>query len=77
MKTIAVENVDYSILTPIASNGVPTILMCLSHDTVKMEKERNKTGPSLKIETTDSSLETFMMTLNTIQSEIDQLLNIQ
>ena len=77
MKIISVEKIDYSILTPISSNGTPSVLLHVSPNKDKKGRGNYKTEQPLKIETTDSSLKMFMKTLNTIQNEIDQLLNIQ
>ena len=77
MKIITVKNIDYSILTPIASNSAPSVLIHLSPDRVKNGRGNDETEQPFKIETTNSSLKTFMTTLNTIQVEIDRLLNIQ
>ena len=77
MKVISVEKIDYSILTPISSNGTPSVLIHFSPNKDKKGRGNHKPEQPLKIETTDSSLKMFMKTLNTIQNEIDQLLNIQ
>ena len=77
MQIISVEKIDYSILTPISSNGTPSVLIHLSPNKDKKGRGNYKIEQPLKIETTDSSLKMFMKTLNTIQNEIDQLLNIQ
>jgi hypothetical protein len=75
MRTVVIENVDYSIITPIISTEAPSVLLYLQ------PQEKNKSGDensqALKIEAKDSSLKTFLKTLNDIQVEIDRLLNIQ
>ena len=75
MRTVVIENVDYSIITPIISTEAPSVLLYLQ------PHEKNKSGDensqALKIEAKDSSLKTFLKTLNDIQVEIDRLLNIQ
>ena len=75
MRTVVIENVDYSIITPIISTEAPSVLLYLQ------PQEKNRSGDensqALKIEAKDSSLKTFLKTLNDIQVEIDRLLNIQ
>ena len=75
MRTVVIENVDYSIITPIVSAKAPSVLLYLQ------SPEKNKSGDEnsqeLKIEVKESSLKTFLKTLNNIQVEIDRLLNIQ
>ena len=75
MRTVVIENVDYSIITPIVSTKAPSVLLYLQ------SPEKNKSGDEnsqeLKIEVKDPSLKTFLKTLNNIQVEIDRLLNIQ
>ena len=75
MRTVVIENVDYSIITPIVSTKAPSVLLYLQ------SPEKNKSGDEnsqeLKIEVKESSLKTFLKTLNNIQVEIDRLLNIQ
>ena len=75
MRTVVIENVDYSIITPIVSSEAPSVLLYLQ------SPEKNKSGgensQELKIEVKDPSLKTFLKTLNNIQVEIDRLLNIQ
>ena len=75
MRAVVIENVDYSIITPIVSTEAPSVLLYLQ------SPEKNKSGyensQALKIEVQDTSLKTFLKTLNNIQVEIDRLLNIQ
>ena len=75
MRTVVIENVDYSIITSIVSTKAPSVLLYLQ------SPEKNKSGDEnsqeLKIEVKESSLKTFLKTLNNIQVEIDRLLNIQ
>ena len=74
MKTIVIENIDYSIITPIVSKEPPSVFLYLSS---KKGKSEDTIPQTLKIEVNDSSINTFLKTLNDIQVEVDRLLNIQ
>ena len=75
MRTVVIENVDYSIITPIVSTEAPSVLLYLQ--TPEKNKSGDENSQELKIEVKDPSLKTFLKTLNNIQVEIDRLLNIQ
>ena len=75
MRTVVIENVDYSIITPIVSTKAPSVLLYLQSP--KKNKSGDENSQELKIEVKDPSLKTFLKTLNNIQVEIDRLLNIQ
>ena len=78
MKKVIVTTVDYSILVPIAGGGDASVLFHLSSEEARRGGgEEDGDNLPLKVETTNSSLKTLMKTLNSIQVEIDRLLNIQ
>merc|ERR1712062_559137 len=80
MKKVIVTTVDYSILVPMAGDGdSASVLFHLSSKEARggRKGDGDNLELPLKVETANSSLKTLMKTLNSIQVEIDRLLNIQ